>query len=187
MAAGSPAASLRREGRHPPERTRRREPDALHPVPDRCLRRRAQRGARRETPNVQAMYRRPDAPPLPEEPAKVSSRAAYFGRCVHDSARCAVSSRDRPTGLSRSPRQRPSVAAVAVARYSSRSSFVTTPAGCSPRDRDERRRAAAQQGERLVERRGRVHERQRRLHHLADGPFDDRRVADRPGRGGPSR
>jgi hypothetical protein len=59
------------------------------------------------------------------------------------------------------------------ARYSRRSSFVTTPAALAA-DRDEGGRPVGQQRERLVERRGwRVDERQRRLHHLADRPLDD--------------
>src|SRR5258706_4431831 len=44
-------------------------------------------------------------------------------------------------------------------------------------DRHERGRSAAEQGERLVERRRRVDERQWPLHDLADRTLDDRRIA----------
>src|SRR5262245_58147822 len=47
-------------------------------------------------------------------------------------------------------------------------------------DRDDGRRADAQQGEGVVERGRRIDERERRVHHLADGPLHDGRVAEGP-------
>jgi len=46
-------------------------------------------------------------------------------------------------------------------------------------DGDEGRDATGQQRERLVEGRRSVDERQRRVHHLADGPIDDRGIPKR--------
>ena len=60
------------------------------------------------------------------------------------------------------------------------SSLVTTPAGRSPRTATSALAPAAEQRERLVERGRRLDQRQRRVHHLADGPLDDDRVAEGP-------
>ena len=66
------------------------------------------------------------------------------------------------------------------ARYSRKSSLVTTPAGRSPRTATSAGGAARQQRERLVERRRGLDQRERRIHDLADRPLDDGRVAVRP-------
>ena len=126
------------------------------------------------------LHQRPDALPLPETAANggphgadrepPAGHPAGRGR-----ARLIPASAHRPRR--RVAAQVPPVAPW-CARYSSRSSFVTTPAGRSPRTAtraeappDSRAKASSSVARR-------VDERQRPVHHLADGPLDDDRVAE---------
>ncbi len=60
------------------------------------------------------------------------------------------------------------------------SSLVTTPAGRSPRTATSAFVPPDEQGERRIERRRRLHEWQRRVHHLPDRALDDRWVPECP-------
>ena len=133
----------------------------------------AEEAGRRAEAEVRAMYARPDALPLPPEPESVGIRGRLAAVVRRVTADPAPAERRRAVSPGRSS---PGGSGTRAGPASSR------PGRTIAADRHERRggragRTTGQERERLVQARADVESRQWPVHHLADRPLDDGRIA----------